>query len=108
LGDDPDLSINGETDAMHMLTPTAGDQYGPGLPVGALRHAGDRKHFGQAITLANKHKGVKEAKEMKGFKFCVPSTTRCIIFAALFSRRRRIDRWDVQIRVVPPMRWWRT
>ena len=46
---------------------------------------------GQAITLHVKHKGVKEAKDMKGFKFCVPFdySMHNFLFALLSRRRRR-------------------
>ena len=68
-----DLSINGETDATHMLSPMplaislgVGSQSVPYV-MPAVENIN-----GQAITLANKHKGVKSAADMKGFKFGVP------------------------------------
>ena len=100
-----DLSINGETDATHMLTPMplaismgTGSQSVP-FVMPAIENIN-----GQAITLANKHKGVKEAKEMKGFKFCVPFDYSMHNFLLrYFLAEGGIDPdKDVQIRVVPP------
>jgi len=59
---------------------------------------------GQAITLANKHKGVKTAKDMKGFRFCVPfdySMHNFLLRYFLAEGGVHPDK-DVQIRVVPP------
>src|SRR5499427_2572733 len=68
-----DLSINGETDATHMLSPMplaismgVGSQSVPYV-MPAVENIN-----GQAITLHVKHKSVKSAAEMKGFKFGVP------------------------------------
>ena len=65
-----DLSINGETDATHMLSP---------MPLAITMGVGSQSVpyvmpaveniNGQAITLHEKHKGIKTAAEMKGFKF---------------------------------------
>jgi nitrate/nitrite transport system substrate-binding protein len=100
-----DLSINRETDATHMLTPMplaismgAGSQAVPYL-MPAVENIN-----GQAITLANKHKGVKRAREMKGFKFAVPfdySMHNFLLRYVLAEDGVDPDR-DVQIRVVPP------
>ena len=64
-----DLSINGETDATHMLSPMplaismgAGSQSTPYV-MPAIENIN-----GQAITLANKHKGVKEAEGHEGLQ----------------------------------------
>ena len=59
---------------------------------------------GQAITLANKHKGVKAAADMKGFRFCVPfdySMHNFLLRYFLAEGGLDPDK-DVQIRVVPP------
>jgi nitrate/nitrite transport system substrate-binding protein len=59
---------------------------------------------GQAITLALKHKGVKTAKDMKGFRFCVPfdySMHNYLLRYYLAEGGVHPDK-DVQIRVVPP------
>src|SRR5262249_52198102 len=68
-----DISINGETDATHMLSPMplaitlgVGSQSVPYV-MPAVENIN-----GQAITLATKHKGIKSAADMKGFKFGVP------------------------------------
>jgi nitrate/nitrite transport system substrate-binding protein len=100
-----DLSINGETDATHMLSPMplaismgVGSQSVPYV-MPAVENIN-----GQAITLHRKHKGVKTASEMKGFKFCVPfdySMHNFLLRYFLAEGGVDPDR-DVQIRVVPP------
>jgi nitrate/nitrite transport system substrate-binding protein len=100
-----DLSINGETDATHMLSPMplaismgVGSQSVPYV-MPAVENIN-----GQAITLHKKHKGVKTAAEMKGFKFCVPfdySMHNFLLRYFLAEGGVDPDR-DVQIRVVPP------
>src|SRR3989449_439424 len=67
-----DLSINGETDATHMLSPMplaislgVGSQSVPYV-MPAVENIN-----GQAITLAMKHKAVKSPAEREGFKFGV-------------------------------------
>src|SRR5436853_6594450 len=59
---------------------------------------------GQAITLHIKHKGVKTAAEMKGFKFGVPfdySMHNFLLRYVLAEGGVDPDK-DVQIRAVPP------
>jgi nitrate/nitrite transport system substrate-binding protein len=59
---------------------------------------------GQAITLHIKHKQVKSAAEMKGFRFCVPfdfSMHNYLLRYFLAEGGVHPDK-DVQIRVVPP------
>ncbi len=100
-----DLSINKETDATHMLTPMplaisigAGSQAVPYV-MPAVENIN-----GQAITLASKHKGVKRAADMKGFKFAVPfdySMHNFLLRYVLAEDGLDPDK-DVQIRVVPP------
>ena len=100
-----DLSINKETDATHMLTP---------MPLAITMGAGSQavpyvmpaveNINGQAITLANKHRGVKSAAEMKGFKFGVPfdySMHNFLLRYVLAEAGVDPDR-EVQIRAVPP------
>jgi nitrate/nitrite transport system substrate-binding protein len=100
-----DLSINGETDATHMLSP---------MPLAITLGAGSQSLpyvmpaveniNGQAITLATKHKGVKTAAEMKGFKFGVPfdySMHNFLLRYVLAEGGVDPDK-DVQIRSVPP------
>ncbi len=100
-----DLAINKETDATHMLTPMplaitmgVGSQ-----PVPFLMPAVENIN-GQAITLANKHKGVKGPQDMKGFKLAVPfdySMHNFLLRYYLAEGGVDPDK-DVQIRVVPP------
>jgi nitrate/nitrite transport system substrate-binding protein len=100
-----DLSINGETDATHMLSPMplaislgVGSQSVPYV-MPAVENIN-----GQAITLANKHKDVKSAADMKGFKFAVPfdySMHNFLLRYVLAEAGVDPDR-DVQIRAVPP------
>jgi nitrate/nitrite transport system substrate-binding protein len=100
-----DWAINKDVDAAHMLSP---------MPLSISMGAGSQEvpFFmpaveninGQAITLANKHKGVKEAKDMKGFRFCVPfrySMHNYLLRYYLAEGGLHPDK-DVQIRVVPP------
>ena len=59
---------------------------------------------GQAITLHTKHKEVKSAQDMKGFRFCVPfrySMHNYLLRYYLAEGGVHPDK-DVQIRVVPP------
>ena len=100
-----DLSINGETDATHMLSPMplaismgVGSQSVPYV-MPAVENIN-----GQAITLALKHKGVKTAAEMKGFKFGVPfdySIHNFLLRYVLAEAGVDPDK-EVQIRAVPP------
>jgi len=100
-----DWAINKEVDAAHMLSPMplsitlgAGSQ-----PVPYYMPAVENIN-GQAITLHNKHKGVKSAKDMKGFRFCVPFTYSMhnyLLRYYLAEGGIHPDK-DVQIRVVPP------
>jgi len=100
-----DWAINKDVDAAHMLSP---------MPLSITLGAGSRQvpYFmpaveninGQAITLHNKHKGVKNAKDMKGFRFCVPfrySMHNYLLRYYLAEGGIHPDK-DVQIRVVPP------
>lgn len=100
-----DWAINGDVDAAHMLTP---------MPLAITMGAGSvPKPFympaveninGQAITLHIKHKHVKSAAEMKGFRFCVPfdySMHNYLLRYYLAEGGVHPDK-DVQIRVVPP------
>jgi nitrate/nitrite transport system substrate-binding protein len=100
-----DISINGETDATHMLSPMplaislgVGSQSVPYV-MPAVENIN-----GQAITLHVKHKSVKNAAEMKGFKFGVPfdySMHNFLLRYVLAEGGVDPDR-DVQIRAVPP------
>ena len=100
-----DWSINKDVDAAHMLSP---------MPLSISLGAGSKQvpYYmpaveninGQAITLANKHKGVKGPQDMKGFRFCVPfeySMHNYLLRYYLAEGGIHPDK-DVQIRVVPP------
>ena len=100
-----DWAINKEVDAAHMLSP---------MPLSISLGAGSKQVpfympaieniNGQAITLANKHKGVKGPQDMKGFRFCVPfrySMHNYLLRYYLAEGGLHPDK-DVQIRVVPP------
>lgn len=100
-----DLSINGETDATHMLSPMplaitmgVGSQALPYV-MPAVQNVN-----GQAITLHIRHRGVRTAAEMKGFRFGVPfdySMHNFLLRYVLAEAGVDPDR-DVQIRAVPP------
>jgi len=100
-----DMSINAETDATHMLTPMPlAISMGVGSQAVPFVMPAVENINGQAITLHVKHKGVKEAKDMKGFKFCVPfdySMHNFLLRYYLAEGGVDPDK-DVQIRVVPP------
>jgi len=100
-----DWAINKEVDAAHMLTPMPlAITLGVGsLPVPFYMPAVENIN-GQAITLHIKHKEVKAAADMKGFRFCVPfdySMHNYLLRYFLAEGGVHPDK-DVQIRVVPP------
>ncbi len=100
-----DWAINKEVDAAHMLTPMPlAITLGVGsMPVPFYMPAVENIN-GQAITLHSKHKGVKAASDMKGFRFCVPfdfSMHNYLLRYFLAEGEVHPDK-DVQIRVVPP------
>jgi nitrate/nitrite transport system substrate-binding protein len=100
-----DWAINKDVDAAHMLSPMPlAITLGAGsMPVPFFMPAVENIN-GQAITLALKHKGVKTAKDMKGFRFCVPfdySMHNYLLRYYLAEGGVHPDK-DVQIRVVPP------
>jgi nitrate/nitrite transport system substrate-binding protein len=100
-----DWAVNDEVSAAHMLTP---------MPLAITLGAGSvptpfympavENINGQAITLHIKHKNVKTAADMKGFRFCVPfdfSMHNYLLRYFLAEGGIHPDK-DVQIRVVPP------
>jgi nitrate/nitrite transport system substrate-binding protein len=100
-----DWAINKEVDAAHMLTPMPlAITLGAGsVPVPFYMPAVENIN-GQAITLHIKHKAVKTADQMKGFRFCVPfdfSMHNYLLRYFLAEGGVHPDK-DVQIRVVPP------
>jgi nitrate/nitrite transport system substrate-binding protein len=100
-----DWAVNKEVDAAHMLTPMPlAITLGAGsVPMPIYMPAVENIN-GQAITLHIKHKGVKTAADMKGFRFCVPfdySMHNYLLRYYLAEGGVHPDK-DVQIRVVPP------
>ena len=100
-----DWAVNGEVHAAHMLSPMPlALTLGAGSPQVPFLMPAVENINGQAITLANKHKGVKTAKDMKGFRFCVPfqySMHNYLLRYYLAEGGINPDK-DVEIRVVPP------
>jgi nitrate/nitrite transport system substrate-binding protein len=100
-----DWAVNKQVDCAHMLSP---------MPIALTVGAGSiatpfltpaiENVNGQAITLHNKHKGVKDAKDMKGFTFAVPfdfSMHNFLLRYYLAEGGVDPDK-DVKIRVLPP------
>ncbi|MDR3175118.1 MAG: ABC transporter substrate-binding protein [Desulfovibrio sp.] len=100
-----DWSTSGQTDYSHMLAP---------MPIAiSLGLGSTRMPFivpavenlnGQAITLRNDHKDVRDAKDMKGFVFAVPfdySMHNLLLRYYLAEGGVDPDK-EVQIRVLPP------
>ncbi|MBI1373526.1 MAG: nitrate ABC transporter substrate-binding protein [Phycisphaera sp.] len=100
-----DWAVNKEVDAAHMLSPMPlALTLGAGSPAVPFYMPAVENINGQAITLHNKHKGVKGPQDMKGFRFCVPFTYSMhnyLLRYYLAEGGVHPDK-DVQIRVVPP------
>ena len=100
-----DWAVNKEVDAAHMLTPMPlAMTLGAGAMPTAMYMPAVENINGQAITLHIKHKGVKTAADMKGFRFCVPfdfSMHNYLLRYFLAEGGVHPDK-DVQIRIVPP------
>lgn len=100
-----DWTVNKEVDAAHMLTPMPlAITLGAGSVPTPIYMPAVENINGQAITLHVKHKNVKTASEMKGFRFCVPfdfSMHNYLLRYFLAEGGVHPDK-DVQIRVVPP------
>ena len=100
-----DWAINKDVDAAHMLSPMPlAITLGAGSPPVPFYMPAVENINGQAITLHSKHKGVKTAADMKGFRFCVPfdySMHNYLLRYFLAEGGVHPDK-DVQIRVVPP------
>lgn len=100
-----DWAVNKEVDAAHMLTPMPlAITLGAGSVPTPIYMPAVENINGQAITLHIKHKGVKTAADMKGFRFCVPfdfSMHNYLLRYFLAEGGVHPDK-DVQIRVVPP------
>ncbi len=100
-----DWAINKEVDATHMLSPMPlAITLGAGSPTVPYLMPAVENINGQAITLHNKHKGVRGPQDMKGFRFCVPfdySMHNYLLRYYLAEGGLHPDK-DVQIRIVPP------
>ena len=100
-----DWAINKQTDCTHMLSPMPlSISMGAGSQATPFYMPAVENINGQAITLHMKHRGVKTAKEMKGFTFCVPfdySMHNYLLRYFLAEGGVDPDK-DVKIRVVPP------
>jgi nitrate/nitrite transport system substrate-binding protein len=100
-----DWAVNKEVDAAHMLTPMPlAITLGAGSVPTPIYMPAVENINGQAITLHIKHKAVKTAADMKGFRFCVPfdySMHNYLLRYFLADGGVHPDK-DVQIRVVPP------
>lgn len=100
-----DWAVNKEVDAAHMLTPMPlAMTIGAGAQPTPIYMPAVENINGQAITLHIKHKNVKSASEMKGFRFCVPfdfSMHNYLLRYFLAEGGVHPDK-DVQIRIVPP------
>ena len=100
-----DWAVNKEVDAAHMLTPMPlAITLGAGSMPTPIYMPAVENINGQAITLHIKHKDVKTAADMKGFRFCVPfdfSMHNYLLRYFLADGGVHPDK-DVQIRVVPP------
>ena len=100
-----DWAINKDVDAAHMLTPMPlAITLGVGSVPTPFYMPAVENINGQAITLHVKHKDVKTAADMKGFRFCVPfdySMHNYLLRYYLAEGGVHPDK-DVQIRVVPP------
>jgi len=97
--------VNKEVDAAHMLTPMPlAITLGAGSMATPMYMPAVENINGQAITLHVKHKEVKSAADMKGFRFCVPfdySMHNYLLRYFLAEGGVHPDK-DVQIRIVPP------
>jgi nitrate/nitrite transport system substrate-binding protein len=100
-----DKTINKEYDAAHMLSPMPlaislglGSQAIP-FTVPAIENIN-----GQGITLAIKHKGNRDPKQWKGFKFAIPFdySMHNYLLRYYLAEHGLDPETDVQLRVVPP------
>ncbi len=100
-----DKMLNKEYDATHFLSPMPlAMTMGAGSNAVPMHVATIQNTNGQAITLANKHKGNRDPKNWKGFKFAVPfeySMHNFLLRYYVAEAGIDPDR-DIQIRVVPP------
>ncbi len=100
-----DKMMNREYDATHFLSPMPlAISLGVGANAMPMNVATIQNTNGQAITLAMKHKGARDPKSWKGFKFAVPfeySMHNFLLRYYVAEAGLDPDK-DIQIRVVPP------
>jgi nitrate/nitrite transport system substrate-binding protein len=100
-----DKVLNKEYDASHMLAPMPlAISMGVGSEASPTNVMTIQNINGQAIVLANKHKGNRDPKNWKGMKFAIPfefSIHNMLLRYYLAEHGIDPDR-DVQLRVVPP------
>jgi len=100
-----DWAVNKDVDASHFLSPMPlAFTMGVGSVSTPFYMPAVENINGQAITLHIKHKDVKTAADMKGFRFCVPfdfSMHNYLLRYFLAEGGIHPDK-DVQIRIVPP------
>ena len=100
-----DKSLSKEYDASHMLTPMPlAITMGAGSTATPFLMPAVENINGQAITLDVKHKGKRDPKQWKGFKFAVPfdySMHNFLLRYYVAEHGLDPDK-DIQIRVVPP------
>ncbi len=100
-----DKIMNREVDATHFLSPMPlAISMGLGSAAQPMNVATIQNINGQAIVLANKHKGNRDPKNWKGFKFAIPfdySIHNFLLRYYLAENGINPDT-DVQLRVTPP------
>ena len=100
-----DKIMNKEYDATHFLSPMpVAISMGLGSNAMPMNVATIQNINGQAIVLANKHKGNRDPKNWKGFKFAIPfdySIHNFLLRYYLAENGINPDA-DVQLRVTPP------
>lgn len=100
-----DKMLNKEYDATHFLSPMPlAISLGLGSNATPMNVATIQNTNGQAITLATKHKGARDPKTWKGFKFAVPFEYSMHNFLLRYyvAEAGLNPDTDIQIRVVPP------
>jgi nitrate/nitrite transport system substrate-binding protein len=100
-----DKMLNKEYDATHFLSPMPlAISLGLGSTATPMNVATIQNTNGQAITLAVKHKGARDPKGWKGFKFAVPFEYSMHNFLLRYyvAEAGLNPDTDIQIRVVPP------
>ena len=100
-----DKMLNKEYDATHFLSPMPlAISLGLGSTTTPMNVATIQNTNGQAITLALKHKEIRDPKNWKGFKFAVPFEYSMHNFLLRYyvAEAGLNPDVDIQIRVVPP------